>query len=206
MNERILVFDTETTGLFKNRYGSDPSDPHIIQFSYLIYHNGKIVETWDRYIKVKKDVTITDEITNITGITPKMCNERGVNIVDALSDFIRAYSRVDKIIAHNIEFDKRVVRTEIKRNMAALLPKFPNCLAMFTQNFENAPAEHCTVKSGRNFCLIPRMNSRGIYYKNPKLSELHEALFGVVPPNLHNSLVDCEVCLKCYLELRKLGL
>ena len=118
MNERILVFDTETTGLFKNRYGSDPSDPHIIQFSYLIYHNGKIVETWDRYIKVKKDVTITDEITNITGITPKMCNERGVNIVDALSDFIRAYSRVDKIIAHNIEFDKRVVRTEIKRNMA----------------------------------------------------------------------------------------
>lgn len=40
------------------------------------------------------------------------------------------------------------------------------------------------------------------YKKFPKLSELHEHLFGYVPDNLHNSLVDVLVCLRCFLKIR----
>jgi DNA polymerase III epsilon subunit-like protein len=38
-------------------------------------------------------------------------------------------------------------------------------------------------------------------YKWPKLSELHQHLFGYIPENLHDANVDVEACLKCYLEL-----
>ena len=39
------------------------------------------------------------------------------------------------------------------------------------------------------------------YKKMPKLSELYFHFFGVIPENLHDSLVDTEICLKCYLKL-----
>jgi len=39
--------------------------------------------------------------------------------------------------------------------------------------------------------------------KFPKLSELHQKLFGgEMPANLHNSMIDVEVCLRCYLKMR----
>jgi hypothetical protein len=40
------------------------------------------------------------------------------------------------------------------------------------------------------------------YKKFPKLSELHQHLFGYVPENLHNALIDVLVCLRCFLKLR----
>jgi hypothetical protein len=40
------------------------------------------------------------------------------------------------------------------------------------------------------------------YKKFPKLSELYNHLFGYVPENLHNALVDTIVCLRCFLKIR----
>lgn len=40
------------------------------------------------------------------------------------------------------------------------------------------------------------------YKKAPKLSELYLHLFGEVPENLHNSLVDTLVCLRCFVKMR----
>ena len=39
-------------------------------------------------------------------------------------------------------------------------------------------------------------------YKNPKQSELHQHLFGTTPVNLHNSLNDVLVCLRCFIMLQ----
>jgi DNA polymerase III epsilon subunit-like protein len=38
--------------------------------------------------------------------------------------------------------------------------------------------------------------------KFPRLSELHQVLFGNIPENLHNSLIDVLVCLRCFLKIR----
>jgi hypothetical protein len=40
------------------------------------------------------------------------------------------------------------------------------------------------------------------YLKYPKLIELHEKLFNVTPNNLHNSLNDILVTLRCYMKLK----
>lgn len=38
--------------------------------------------------------------------------------------------------------------------------------------------------------------------KFPQLKELHQVLFGNIPENLHNSLIDVLVCLRCFLKIR----
>ena len=45
------------------------------------------------------------------------------------------------------------------------------------------------TKTGRSFA------------KFPKLVELHQKLFDVVPKKMHNSLNDVVVCLRCYYQL-----
>jgi DNA polymerase III epsilon subunit-like protein len=39
-------------------------------------------------------------------------------------------------------------------------------------------------------------------YKWPKLTELHEKLFGQLPGVSHNSMADVNACLRCYLKMR----
>lgn len=39
-------------------------------------------------------------------------------------------------------------------------------------------------------------------YKWPKLTELHEKLFGELPAVSHNSMADVNACLRCYLKMR----
>ena len=39
------------------------------------------------------------------------------------------------------------------------------------------------------------------YKKYPKLSELYENLFNKVPVDLHNSLIDTIVCLRCFMKM-----
>ena len=45
-------------------------------------------------------------------------------------------------------------------------------------------------------------NKNGFGYKMPKLVELHNHLFGKTPSNLHDSLTDCYVCLKCFIKMK----
>jgi hypothetical protein len=40
------------------------------------------------------------------------------------------------------------------------------------------------------------------YKKYPRLSELHNVLFGNVPDGLHNSMTDVFACLHCFLKIR----
>ena len=52
-------------------------------------------------------------------------------------------------------------------------------------------------------CAIQIMNRKGtLFNKFPKLIELHEKLFSTPPKNLHNSLNDVLVCLRCFYKLK----
>ena len=113
----ILVFDVETNGLLpKRKRGSLISPnideyPHILQLSYAIYDLEKyeIVETYNAYIKIAENVGISEFITSLTGIDKNICETKGVPILDALKQFYKAYMKCECIIAHNIEFDQKMI-------------------------------------------------------------------------------------------------
>lgn len=209
MYRNILVFDVETTGLIpkKDPITKKPCPleemPYIIQISYVIYNTVefRVVKYYNAYIRLENTEIISDEITQLTGITRATCEERGIPITDALLELWNAYKLcADVIVSHNLWFDTTMVRTEIKRHRDMLEIYAPGIGNMF---YEEAPEKLCTMMSSIHLCNLWRERADGtIFRKFPKLIELYNELFRETPENLHNSLVDSIVTLRCFLKLK----
>ena len=58
------------------------------------------------------------------------------------------------------------------------------------------------MKNSVDICKIEKVGKDGDkYFKYPSLTELHDKLFQKTPKNVHNSMVDILVCLRCYCKL-----
>ena len=197
---KILVFDTETTGLQEK--GASIYDkskwPYIIQLSYILYdlsNNSALIK--NNYIKLDKSVTISQESFNIHNISREILDEQGIHIVDALKEFNKYLKICDLVVGHNISFDKRMIFVEC----------FRHAVAQYFTHYENNEKIHktefCTMKNTTHYCKLERLSKTNqVYIKNPKLSELYLLLFPneTLPTNLHNSLVDVAMTLRCYLK------
>lgn len=195
---KILVFDTETTGLPKKRNASmfKPNDwPHVVQLSFMLYDAGQntIVESGDYIIKLPDGVKIEPGAAAVHGITDERCSRQGILMSEALLHFNRLGAVADVFVAHNISFDKRQLIVESVR--LAMSHPFGD-----TGNWKPV---FCTMKETTNMCKIAVKSNRTgeMYYKYPKLSELHNHIFGYVPGGLHDSMADILICLRCYLNL-----
>ena len=197
---KVLVFDTETTGLqVKGASIYDKSKwPYIIQLSYIFYDlsiNSVLIK--DNYIKLDSSITISQESYNIHNISREILDAQGIHIVDALKDFNECLKVCDIVVGHNISFDKRLIFVECFRH---------NVKQYFTEFKDNVmiqKPEFCTMKNTNEFCKLERLSATNkVYYKHPKLSELYEKLFPnePLPKDLHNSLVDVAMTIRCYLK------
>jgi len=211
---KIAVFDTETTGLPKTKILNEFSLslwPHIVQFSYIIYDTElqKIIKTLDLIIRIPENVNISNEVSNIHGITNFISQTSQYTIEDALIHFSRDYLNynIDLIVGHNLSFDINMLKVELMReinNKNKLSDK-----RLFSQLLENLndmkPDSHelyCTMQKSIELCNLKMISKFGKeYLKFPKLNELHIQLFNSSPKNLHNSLNDVLICLRCYYML-----
>jgi DNA polymerase-3 subunit epsilon len=191
----------------------------------------RVVDSYDAYISIPEEVPIIERITEITGITRETIREKGKPIVEVLEAFYTAYLKCDVAIAHNLEFDSNMIDIEVARNAVAISTSQTAvcsiaCMnAMFMPEFTSLYIIdlYCTMKATIDLCSImaeyPVKNTTIIgpneingrvafiqkprqYKKFPRLSELHNTLFGSIPENLHNSLIDVLVCLRCFLKIR----
>lgn len=192
---KVLIFDTETTGLPE---GKNPSIyetqkwPHIIQLSYIVYDSetNDIVTLEDDYISIGNDVIIQPESQKIHNISREMLADKGISIEQALEKFNKFSEMSDLLVGHNVSFDKRMVMVEGIRNKIRM----------------NIHATYCTMKNSVELCKIQRFWPNGdMYFKYPTLSELHDELFKKIPKNTHNALIDILICMRCFvkIELRK---
>ena len=206
----VLIFDTETTGLPQTKnINQQTLDkwPHIVQFSYIIFDTelNEIVSSKDYIIKQKEGVIIPECSIKIHGISNEMAQEKGENIEIILKEFFYYLRQVDLIVAHNISFDRDMIMVELLRIIyGRTYPKehidaYKSDLH-FLQNLTNI---YCTLQEAVDLCSIKAIDKFGKEYnKWPKLSELHQKLFGVIPNNLHNSFIDILVTLRCFMKLR----
>jgi DNA polymerase-3 subunit alpha len=203
----ILFFDTETTGLIPNGAMSIDQYPHIIQLSYILYdtQTDTTVETFNQYVRLAPKVVISDIITTLTGITREMCNH-GIPIVDCLRSFRNAYLKADLLVAHNMKFDLEMIRCEIKRYIQPLFSTSSTYdiddVTAFMNMFKRNKPTYCTMLKSTELCDI-RKTPDSNYKKYPKLSELFQKLYAdeSLPANLHNSMTDVLVCLRCYMHM-----
>jgi DNA polymerase III epsilon subunit-like protein len=197
---KILVFDTETTGLQEK--GASIYDksrwPYIIQLSYILYdisNNSTIIK--NNYIKLDNSIVISQESFNIHNISREILDSQGINIVDAVKEFNAYLKLCDIVVGHNISFDKRLIFVEcFRHNICQNFTQFKN-------NQQLHKPEFCTMKNTTEFCKLERLGvSNKVYNKQPKLSELYNLLFpnDPIPNDLHNSLIDVAMTLRCYLK------
>ena len=187
---RLLIFDTETTGLPKNRNdASEPNNwPHIVSISWVIFDTitNNIVKQ-KSYIIKPTYWEIPAESIAIHGITQKHAEDNGVNLGFAITEFMN--EDFESLVAHNIEFDKNVLLNAILWDLNQPYPIFP--------------IQICTMKLSKDICQLP-----GKYgYKYPKLKELYHYAFGRMPDEtrLHGSLYDVLILteiIQKYLPLR----
>ena len=203
---KVLVFDTETTGLpQKTDDGKEPSIydfnrwPNIIQISCILYDmetNEALIK--DYYVKIKEDVIISPGSFEKHNITREYLDTHGIDIVSALNSFNELVNISDVIVGHNISFDKRMVFVECLKN------KIPQHFTKYVNNVPIRKAEFCTMRKTTQFCNIVRhtKSTNKPYFKTPSLSELYLTLFpdSKLPTELHNSLVDILITLKCYVK------
>lgn len=199
---KILVVDTETTGLPTSRNASiyNTHDwPYVIQLSFILYDTdvGEIIDKFDSLIAINECVEISPDAYNIHHISKNMCYEYGTDIKNALRSLNQQIAKCDIVVGHNISFDKQILIVEFIRN--DITSNFPT-KSMF-----------CTMKRYKTLCNIKRQRlpkntddpnaSPQEYIKFPTLSELHNVLFMYNPKNLHNSYVDILICLRCYMRI-----
>jgi len=197
---KVLVFDTETTGLPEKGASIYDKDkwPHIIQISYILYDlSTNLVLVKDNYIKIDDSTIIDPESFNIHHISREMLNEKGINIVVALKEFNECLNICDIVVGHNISFDKRMIFVEGFRN------KVKQNFTSFISHQKITKPEFCTMKNTTTFCQMERIDKNGLpYFKTPSLTELYLKLFPTesLPANLHNSLVDVLMTIRCYIK------
>lgn len=186
-----LFFDTETTGLPRNRNApvSDLNNwPRLVQIVWQQYDDSEEqISSHDHIIK-PQGFTIPYASARIHGISTERAIKEGTSLKVVLSEFSKAISQSKILIAHNMDFDGKIIGAEFLRE------DIPNSFFQTTRI--------CTKVSSTDFCQIP-----GPYgYKWPTLSELHFALFNTGFKESHDAVVDVIVCAKCFFELKRRGI
>lgn len=202
---RTLVFDSETTGLSKTQIIS-PSTmhlwPHVVQFSYIVFdtESNEIVKIKDSIIKVSDGFTITEENAKIHGITTEISLAKGVDLLPVLEEFFADFDSSDHIVGHNVSFDINMIKAELQR---LIMNSFDKKLQEYLTKINTSTKFYCTMQETIELCAIELKDKYGRPYKKfPKLVELYQKMFGVTPKNLHNSLNDVIVCLRCFIKLK----
>jgi len=207
---RVLVLDTETTGLpiGRNAPVTTPALwPYIVQFSYIIFNTdtNTLDQASDYIVKLPEDVTIEPDSTEIHGITNEMSAMFGVSISNALSPFLEDIDKVDLVVAHNMEFDRNVILAELirLRSTYEMYSSSYTYLDGQIMRLVNSPKLFCTMQESVEMCNIIKMNRyKKPYAKFPTLTELHVHLFGLTLQKLHNSLNDVVICFRCFYKLK----
>jgi len=185
-----LFFDIETTGLPGARNASikDLDNwPRIVQLAWLQYDNNQNLVSEENHIIKPEGFTIPGDAVRVHGITTEKALELGINLETTLQKFAELISESEIIIAHNIDFDAKIIGAEFLR--AGI-----NTVLFNKQRF-------CTMKTTTELCKID-----GHYgYKWPKLSELYYHLFKNKIEDTHDAAVDVKACVECFFELVRIG-
>ena len=196
--QHLFFFDVETTGLPKGRnisYKDYHNWPRIVSICWLITdHKGKVLEEFYELIK-PKGFTIPKDVEAIHGISTNRAQRDGIaldKMLKALDRSLNSYN-LSHLVAHNIEFDRNVLFSELVRNNNLLLSRL------------SILSTACTMKSSTNFCKLPHKNRRYGGYKWPKLSELHKKLFQTGILLEHDAREDILATKRCFFKLQEMG-
>jgi DNA polymerase III epsilon subunit-like protein len=184
---KFILFDTETTGLPRDKYKSaliGPDNwPDIVSICWMLFEGHTLIKKVYHIIK-PKGWKIPLEASKIHGITDAIAEAKGVPLQDVMDEFRTDIKDSYRIIAHNLEFDKNVVFGAYKWH-----------LGIDPLTFWPVKAEFCTAQVSKWEMKLPsRYPNSSDPYKFPSLGELYKDTFKVdAPSGAHNAERDVDV-------------
>lgn len=201
MGERILFYDTETTGLPGQSGGLD-AQPHLVQVGAVLFDMETRKELSSIDLTVCADGwDIPPRSVSVHGITAEQSKVVGVKEKAAFNIFWQLWRRSTLRVGHNEGFDDQIMRYAIERYS-------PNeAVAKSAVEAWRWGRAICTMGASKNVLKIPptsRQRAAGFHsYKNPNLSEAYEAFFGKQFEGAHTALADTRACMDIFFELER---
>lgn len=197
----ILFYDTETTGLPDFKAPSEaPHQPHIVQLAALLVdpESRKTIASMD--VIVQPDGwTIPDDVAAVHGITTEYAEAVGIPEKLAVDLFMELWYRRPRV-AHNEQFDARIVRIAIKRLIDSQGEVLP-----LSDVWKEGSAE-CTARMSTPICALPpteRMRAAGrFHHKTPNLGEAYRHFTGRELENAHSAMADVLACRDVYFAIQ----
>ncbi|MBI5016886.1 MAG: 3'-5' exonuclease [Deltaproteobacteria bacterium] len=193
---RHVVFDTETTGIPKDRRAPVTklaNWPRLVQVAWVTYDRSGAPGRAGEHLVRPEGFRIPAAASRVHGIRTAHALANGAPMADVLAAFLAAAEPWDTVfVAHNLDFDRPVLGAELLRTGYPLDE---------VQAFLKRPAL-CLMKASAPFCRIPGRCGK---WKYPTLAELHTKLFDEPPAESHRALADVEAAARCFFELRRRG-
>jgi DNA polymerase-3 subunit epsilon len=202
---KLLLLDTETNGLPTNRYAPPSCTeafPAVLQLSWSLFTvSGKslrLEDSQDRSIALPPGVPYDAGAGAIHGITEAAARQ-GSSALEVFTEFATTLKGVDCIIAHNLSFDRPVIRAA--------------AYAVGIRDIWPLPSkvqEFCTMRETRDICCLGGGSVEGVY-KLPSLNELYNFLYGHVYDlsgsgvKMHSSRADTHCLGRCVEGLLRKG-
>ena len=185
-----LIFDTETTGFarFNDPY-EHSGQPEVVQLAAKLVENNRIHAAFQMIITGKKPST--EGAVNTHGITDEIRANVGFPPVVAISMFQNMLHKADRLVAHNMKFDRILVgalfyRAGYEYGRIDGIPKF------------------CTMLALTPIMKLP--SARG-GYKWPKLEEAYKKYINAVGfEGAHDAMADVIACEKVFEVCKELDL
>ena len=189
----ILFIDTETTGFPDWKLpASHENQPHIVQLAAQLCDecNRTVAEFC---VVINNDVDIPENASAVHGITRERAAEIGVPFTVALDLFDHLYAKANLIVAHNVNFDKKIMEIAWTRRLDVT----PRTKPTF-----------CTMSAATPILCIPpteRMLAAGFTKpKTPKLEECVKHFFGEELSGAHDAMVDVIACRRVFFHIKAL--
>lgn len=192
-----LFYDTETTGLpLFNEPSEDPRQPHIVALA------ASLIDVETRATLASMDVImrpadweIPAEVATIHGITTERARALGVREGLALQLFLELWERSALRVAHNEQFDARIIRIALLRYVPGAAP----------DTWKVGRAE-CTQALATPLLKLPpteRMLAAGRHhYKSANLGEAYKHFTGQDLAGAHRAKADVEACAAVYFAIK----
>lgn len=198
---RFGIYDTETTGFPDWKQPSEAEhQPHLTDLCYLLFSKeGELIESMDALIRPDGWV-IPQDVEELTGLSTDFLTINGIPEREALALFGRINKKADVRVAHNANFDERIMRIGISRYFGKDV----------ADRFKEKPL-YCTANATKNIVKCPpteaMKNSR---FRNTfKTPNMQEALSffcpGEVIGQAHRARPDAEACAKVFFAMQARG-
>jgi len=184
-----LIFDTETTGLPRNKTAplTDFENwPRLVQLAWQLHDaKGKLLSQQNFIVK-PEGFDIPFKAEQVHGISTQRAIDEGHDLKEVLARFSSDLEKTQALVGHNIEFDISIIGSELLRGQLSS----DRFLSLNKIDTGLVSIEYCQLPGGMGGRL-----------KMPKLSELYQKLFAVGFQDAHDAAYDVEATAKSFFGL-----